>query len=125
MEHIVRRMQQVRHGWVAFLPVLLILISQAPAPAAAAPQEDKKPPAKEKKKEEESVSEEVKELRKKLCDLFNASEEKFDKDRIILVYDFEARDENLVSDWKPNLKPNDMRIRWAKGQERTLTISRE
>ena len=122
MEHNVRPMRQVRPGLVAFLSILLILKSQTPAPAAAAPQDGKKPPAKEKEEEDDdSVSEEVKELRKKLLDLFSASEEKFEGDRIVLVYDFEGRDENLVSDWKPDLKPNDMRIRWARGIEGTAT----
>lgn len=119
MEHIVRRMRQVRHGLVAFLPVLLILKSQVLPPAAAAPQEGEDPPAKED--DDDSVSDEVKELREKLLELFSASEKKFEGDRIVLVYEFERRAEDLVSDWKPDLKPNDMRIRWARGIEGTAT----
>ena len=64
---------------------------------------------------------EVLEREKRISGLFKASVVSFEKDRIILVYNFESKDQDLPEDWLPDLNPKNMRIRWARGIEGTIT----
>jgi len=73
---------------------------------ASTPEDDGKPP-------------EVKEREKRISGLFTATQVTFEKDKIVLVYNFESRNQDLTSDWLPALTPNSQRIRWPRAGEGT------
>ena len=56
----------------------------------------------------------------RILDLFTASRKSFTKDgRLRLEYDFETKQQDLVEDWKPEMKPQVQRLRWSRGSEGT------
>ena len=57
----------------------------------------------------------------RILELFSSTSKKFNGEAIELVYSFETKQEDLVSDWKPDMRPNDLRIRWSRGLEGTWT----
>jgi hypothetical protein len=68
----------------------------------------------------EPAGEKLSERDQRILDLFVASRKSFTKDgRLRLEYDFETKQQDLVEDWKPDLKPQVQRIRWSRGAEGT------
>jgi hypothetical protein len=71
--------------------------------------------------EEENKPPEVKARQKRIAELFKTPQVKFEKDKIVLVYNFESKNQELPEDWLPAITPNNQRIRWARGLEGTYT----
>jgi hypothetical protein len=63
--------------------------------------------------EQETEASEPSEREKKVLALFNASEARFEKGVLILTYDFETKNYDLVQDWLPLMEETKKRIRWS------------
>ncbi|MGH9362528.1 MAG: hypothetical protein ACRD2T_11490 [Thermoanaerobaculia bacterium] len=91
--------------------------------ALAAAQADDEEGEKEEPKQEADAGQDSgsTERQKQVLALFNASTKKFEKGKLVLNYDFESENQDLVEDWRPALDQTKMRVRWARGLEGTLT----
>jgi hypothetical protein len=81
------------------------------------------PPEKEDEKEDEEESE-ASEREKKVLALFRATKARFEKGRLVLTYNFETKDYDLVQDWSPRPEETKKRIRWS-GKEGPLKDAKD
>jgi len=87
------------------------------AVSSALSQDD--PPEKDDEEKEDPEEPEASEREIKVLALFKATKARFEKGRLVLTYNFETKDYDLVQDWSPSPEETKKRIRWS-GKEGPL-----